>query len=368
MRNIHTKLITEYGKESVKILRQWEKLELKMVDFQNHQRFTLRCLSQDLIPVSIKLKTTVKTPKGIYIVRKAERMLMNERVRSINNMITMFRWQIDTCINSLGSLIGVEVIEECHGFISHRRERRHLSTLERQIKKYNQLWQRNTGGRSNFQHGSKTREETNKENGEESPIGTISNPVERSQDSSTSKEKEEYRKWVYNLSKTPLTKDQKKALARGPNFAVIAKPPVSEYISQIEKACQQLDQRKAEELRGETKAILKNIRLPRPNIRKKEEKAIQELRKDQSKIVLTVDKGVAMVVLEKEDYIRKSEDLLKKNTYKELTADPTSKYKNKLISLLKTIKSQGGINNTTYRRLYPTGAVSPKYYGTPQSI
>ena len=74
-------------------------MELKMADFQNHRRFTLRCLSQDLIPVSIKLKTTVKTPKGIYIVRKAERMLMNERVRSINNTITMFRWQIDTCIN-----------------------------------------------------------------------------------------------------------------------------------------------------------------------------------------------------------------------------------------------------------------------------
>ena len=66
MRNIHAKLISEYGQESVKILRWWEKLELKVADFQNHQRFTLRCLSQDLIPVSIKLKTTVKTPKGIY--------------------------------------------------------------------------------------------------------------------------------------------------------------------------------------------------------------------------------------------------------------------------------------------------------------
>ena len=74
-------------------------------------------------------------------------------------------------------------------------------------------------------------------NREKSQIRTISNPVERSKDSLTSKEKEGYRKWVYNLSKTPLTKDQEKVLARGPNFAVIAKPPVSEYISQIEKAC-----------------------------------------------------------------------------------------------------------------------------------
>ena len=148
MRNIHAKLISEYGQESIKILRQWEKLEQKMVDFQNHRRFTLRCLSQDLIPVSIKLKTTVKTLKGIYIVIKAERMLMNERVRLINSMITMFRWQIDTCINSLGSCIGVKAMEECHGFISLRRERRHLSILERQTKKFNLLWQRNTGGKT----------------------------------------------------------------------------------------------------------------------------------------------------------------------------------------------------------------------------
>ena len=103
MRNIHAKLISEYGQESVSFLMWWETLEMKMVDFQNHRRFTLRCLSKDLIPVSIKLKTTVKTPKGIYIVRKAERMLMNERIRLINNTITMFKWQIDTCINSLGS-------------------------------------------------------------------------------------------------------------------------------------------------------------------------------------------------------------------------------------------------------------------------
>ena len=67
MRNIHAKLISEYGQESVRFLWQWETLKIKMVDFQSHRRFTLRCLSKDLIPVRIKLKTTVKTPKGIYI-------------------------------------------------------------------------------------------------------------------------------------------------------------------------------------------------------------------------------------------------------------------------------------------------------------
>ena len=55
--------------------------------------------------------------------------------------------------------------------------------------------------------------------------------------------------------------------------------------------------------------------------------------------------------------------VIKQFTYKEIPTDPTTKYKNRLINLLKSIKPEGGINDTTYRRLYPTGAGSPKYYG-----
>ena len=73
-----------------------------------------------------------------------------------------------------------------------------------------------------------------------------------------------------------------------------------------------------------------------------------------------------MVVMDKEEYIKKSEELLQQTAYKELTADPTTKYKNRLINLLKAIKAEGGINNITYKRLYPTGVGSPKYYGLPK--
>ena len=120
-----------------------------------------------------------------------------------------------------------------------------------------------------------------------------------------------------------------------------------------------------EEHRGEIKSLLKNIQPPKPNITKEEARTIQELKKDKERIILTVDKGVSMVVMDKEDYIKKSEELLHQTAYKELT-DPTTKYKNRFIGLLKTIKAEGGINNITYKRLYPTGAGLPKYYGLPK--
>ena len=79
-----------------------------------------------------------------------------------------------------------------------------------------------------------------------------------------------------------------------------------------------------------------------------------------------MDKGVALVVLNTEDYKKKAEDLLNQNTYRALTPDPTMRLKNKMINLLKSIKSKGGITDELYKRLYPTGAGSPKFYGLPK--
>ena len=85
-----------------------------------------------------------------------------------------------------------------------------------------------------------------------------------------------------------------------------------------------------------------------------------------NRTVLTADKGVALVVMDQEDYQKKAEELLGKTTYSIINQDPTTKYKNRLISLLKSIKAQGGMNEALYKKLYPTGAEVPKFYGLPK--
>ena len=125
---------------------------MKTADFKNHRRFSLRCLSNNIILVSVKLKSNVKTPRGRYLVKKAEKALLNERVRPINNTINMFSWQIDTCINELKSKINKEDMEECYKFIEGIRKTRHQKILERQRDKFWRLWQKNTGGPSNTFH------------------------------------------------------------------------------------------------------------------------------------------------------------------------------------------------------------------------
>ena len=95
-------------------------------------------------------------------------------------------------------------------------------------------------------------------------------------------------------------------------------------------------------------------------------KGMKELREDDTRVILTADKGVALVFMDKEDYIKKTEDLLNQPTYKLIPADPTTRQKNRLINLLKNIKAEGDISEDTYKRMYPTGAGSPKFYGLPK--
>ena len=124
-----------------------------------------------------------------------------------------------------------------------------------------------------------------------------------------------------------------------------------------------------EELRVEVKKILKkaqNTTRSPSNITKEEIKALQELKKDKERIILTTDKGVALVVMNKADYITKSEELLNTSTYKKIPEDPTNRHKARLINILKNIKSEGGLSEEIYKKMYPTGAVSPKYYGLPK--
>ena len=193
-------------------------------------------------------------------------------------------------MNELKDMVGEdqEIWKACLEEINKRREIRHSRVMERQIKKFNKLsknWvDQIQGGHSKHQS-----------------------------DHSKEKEKDPDRvkKWVINLSKVPLTKDQEDLLAHGPNFVITPKkPPLGEYITNIEKVCQSLDANSAEELRSDIYRVLRQTHHLKPNIKRKELEALRQLKEDKSCMVLTTNKGVALVVIDRTDYIRKAKDLL----------------------------------------------------------
>ena len=54
------------------------------------------------------------------------------------------------------------------------------------------------------------------------------------------------------------------------------------------------------------------------------------------------------------------------NTYTRLSKDPTHKYKNRMINILRKWKRNGPISDKLYWKLYPESEEPPKLYGTPK--
>ena len=70
--------------------------------------------------------------------------------------------------------------------------------------------------------------------------------------------------------------------------------------------------------------------------------------------------------MDRQDYINNAYSLLNQNTYRSIPWDLTNTIKNRLISILKRVKNHTGLDSLTYKSMYPTGYVSPKFYGLPK--
>ena len=136
MRNLHQIILQEYGLEAWCLFRDWERLWLRESDYKNHRIFTLRCLHKDLVPVSIKLKSALKTERAKKIVRKAEKDLIQARIKAINSILDNISKQTELCRSSLASIISTQRLRECQGFIDKIGEIRFNKVKQRQLNKF----------------------------------------------------------------------------------------------------------------------------------------------------------------------------------------------------------------------------------------
>ena len=108
----------------------------------NHRTFTLKCITKDLVPVSIRLKTTIRTEKARKIIRKAEKDLLQARVKSINSILGDNTKQRELCRSQLASILSTSTMMQCQQLIDKVNEIRFCKVRERQINKFNRLLQK----------------------------------------------------------------------------------------------------------------------------------------------------------------------------------------------------------------------------------
>ena len=334
------RLNLEPDRKIISNFRTWEKNVKKLASYRNHLHFTLHCKHHNVIPVSLRLRSSCKGGRFQCILRKAEKLLMNERINEINKTISVLKGITSTCNEYLFENLNGNLYEEVSAWMKAVETKTSGFVEQRQKKKFARLIDRKLN---------------------------TSRPVVDVPDSVAQELKS---KWIVNLSSRVLNEHEEDILKKGLNFAVTpASLPVEDYIIGIESACRYIgpESKTAETLRSDCVRIIKNAPPPKSNISKQNRKALSDLAKDDSITILPADKGRSVVVLDKTEYIRKAQTLLNDtNTYRALDKDPTSRFSAALTKQLKECQSEGYLERKDYLRLYPTSSTVPRFYGLPK--
>ena len=135
------------------------------------------------------------------------------------------------------------------------------------------------------------------------------------------------------LSSKPLTDGEQSLLQKGPKFAVSSsKVPLTKYIAATKRISDELGEntvgKDCTDIYQKTKEVLQHFKGKKGhngNITKEEQEAIKTFREDPSHVVLTADKRVALVVMDKSQYVDKCMALLNDTKVYKPCRDTTKK-------------------------------------------
>ena len=175
------------------------------------------------------------------------------------------------------------------------------------------------------------------------------------------------KKLVVNVSHRTLSPQEEEVLALGLSFAIAPKQiPYHEIIAATEATSRRLDKPTADALRQAVNGVLQQAKTPRPNMSFQQRRTIQDLKRDETIVILPADKGRATVVMNSEDYTSKMEEILNDDKYRPLRRDPTLTIEKKVTKSLKLLHSDGHISDKLLDQLTPRYSDPPQMYGLPK--
>ena len=132
---------------SLTTIALWEKNAIRVNNYKNHRIFTLKCIRQNVIPVSIRLKP-IRSKQNIStsarkIIERAERQLMQDRARGINNTIQVSKNNGNHNKTRLASMVTQVDLDRCISFIEKVRQERFHKVKARQVRKFDILSNKN---------------------------------------------------------------------------------------------------------------------------------------------------------------------------------------------------------------------------------
>ena len=119
-------------------------------------------------------------------------------------------------------------------------------------------------------------------------------------------------RWGVNLSATQLSTQETQVLQNGLNYALPSKHiPIPKIVASIESGIHHLSKGSKATIQASVVNTLKHTKESSvSNISKEQSRALRNLKKDKDIIIVSADKGRAVVVMNTNDYDKKISDLL----------------------------------------------------------
>ena len=105
---------------------------------------------------------------------------------------------------------------------------------------------------------------------------------------------------------------------------------------------------------------------PSPRILR-QHRVLRNLRKNKDIVITKPDKGNGVVILDRKLYNNAIEEIISDTSkFEKLNEDPTLKREASLQRFLCKLKQKNFFKNSEYDKLYPSGSVPARVYGTPK--
>jgi len=184
-------------------------------------------------------------------------------------------------------------------------------------------------------------------------------------------------KWFLNLSSYPIPKNVQYLIQLGDNFSlpIFDKNKARiEFIKSIECSIKKFPKSTHINIRNRSIPILNELSsLPckkdtiNDHLHSLEKQTLNFFKNNGNIILTRADKGNITVALDKENYIRKMEEMLQNdNIYINVKKDPTRSIIGNLRKLLTRWKNSEFISTTTHRTLTSSDGLLPRAYGLPK--
>ncbi|XP_046406217.1 uncharacterized protein LOC124171123 [Ischnura elegans] len=322
--NLHQNFTNLYGEEILRKSERFEKLRKKKGKLLSSPAFLQCCRDTSTLPSCVEVKHHLKTLAARKILRRTSEALLREQIhhkRLDLHCLSEELYHIHLELAATLTATDWDTIDKLSFESSRAVETTHR---ENQIKKYEKLQSRQY-------------------------------PVP---DNGPNKDRA-----IVNLTDMTLNESTTEVLAKGLNFAITPRDiPRETIITEVESGIRKLPKTVADEVREDVARILRSAKPPKSNITPKERAALKALREDGSIVVLPADKGNATVLMKKEDYNRKMEELLSDLVYHKLEKNPMAKADWETRAIIK----RSYIPVEEQRRLIVSVPKPPRLYGLPK--